>query len=43
MRTYAIHESNYEKMTKKVAALEKRCEKIGCSFYYKEIGEDYEK
>ena len=37
--TYSIHESLIDKLEKKLTTIQNKCEKYGCDFYYKEVGE----
>lgn len=39
--TYSIHEDNLDKLKSKLNKIEKKCNKYGCNFIYKEIGEEY--
>ena len=39
--TYLIHESNMERLEKKMASLQKKCAQSHCSFKYEVIGEEY--
>lgn len=41
MAQYSIHEDNMEKLTEKLAHIEKKCNKYGCTFNYSIIGEEY--
>lgn len=41
MRTYYIHESNLERLQKKINRIRTKCEKYGCDFHYAEIGEEF--
>lgn len=41
MERYAIPEENMERLMKKLAAIEKKCNKYGCAFSFKEVGEEF--
>lgn len=41
MKTYAIHESNLERLRKKVNRIRNKCVKYGCDFHYAEVGEEF--
>lgn len=38
---YEIHESNMPRLLKKLATIENKCSKYGCSFHFEELGEVY--
>lgn len=38
---YAIAEANFETLTKRLARVENKCKKLGCSFSFKTVGEDF--
>lgn len=38
---YLIHESNIERLEKKLTTISNKCQKYGCSFTYEVIGEQY--
>lgn len=38
---YLIHESNIERLEKKLTAISNKCEKYGCAFIYEVIGEQF--
>lgn len=38
---FAIHESNLERLQKKVARIRNKCVKYGCDFRYEEVGEEF--
>ena len=42
MKTFAIHESNLERLQKKVNRIRNKCLKYGCDFHYAEIGEEFQ-
>jgi hypothetical protein len=41
MAQYSIHEDNMQKLADKLAHIEKKCNKYGCTFSYAEVGEEY--
>ena len=41
MKNYLIHESNLERLEKKMATLQKKCAQSHCSFTYNVLGEEY--
>ena len=41
MNTYFIHESNLERLQKKIERIRNKCIKYGCDFHYAEIGEEF--
>lgn len=41
MNTYAIHEGNMERLTKKLTRIQNKCRKYGCDFHFAEVGEEY--
>lgn len=41
MTTYRIHESNIERLSKKLNRIANKCRKYGCEFHYAEVGEEY--
>lgn len=43
MKTFAIHESNLERLQKKITRIRTKCETYGCDFYYQEVGEEFRK
>ena len=42
MNTYYIHESNIERLRKKMTRIRNKCAKYGCEFFYEEIGEEFQ-
>ena len=42
MNTYEIWEGNMDKLRAKVATIQKKCKKNGCTFVYREVGERFE-
>lgn len=42
MNTYEIFEGNMEKLRSKVAIIQRKCAKNGCTFVYREVGERFE-
>lgn len=42
MARFRIHESNIERLRKKITRIRNKCEKYGCDFRYEEIGEVFE-
>lgn len=41
MTQYAIHEDNMDRLAKKLTRIENKCNKFGCSFSYKQVGEEF--
>ncbi len=41
--TYAILEGNMERLEKKLTRIEKKCQKYGCQFHFKVVGEEHRK
>ncbi len=41
MKTFAIHESNLERLEKKINRIRTKCQKYGCDFHYQVIGEEF--
>lgn len=41
MNTYLILEDNMDRLQKKLGRIRTKCEKYGCDFYYKELGEQF--
>lgn len=41
MTTYAIHEDNMPRLQKKLTTIANKCRKYGCTFSFKEVGEEY--
>ena len=41
MATFRIHESNLERLQKKMTRISNKCAKYGCGFRYEEIGEEF--
>lgn len=41
MKQFMIHESNIERLQKKITRIRNKCAKFGCDFYYAEVGEDF--
>lgn len=41
MNTYLVHESNFERLEKKLATISKKCAQTHCSFHYQIIGEKF--
>lgn len=41
MKTFAIHESNLERLEKKINRIRTKCQKYGCDFHYHVIGEEF--
>lgn len=41
MKQYRIHESNLERLQKKVNRIHNKCVKYGCDFSYSEVGEEF--
>lgn len=41
MKTYLVHESNMERLNKKMASLKKKCAQSNCSFTYNVVGEQF--
>lgn len=39
--TYAIHESNMERLRQKIGRIQNKCIKYGCDFIFNEVGEEY--
>lgn len=42
MQTYKIHESNLERLVKKLTRIQNKCRKYGCDFHFAEVGEEFE-
>lgn len=38
---FAIHESNLDRLQKKVTRIQNKCKKYGCDFLYREVGEEF--
>lgn len=41
MSTFRIHESNIDRLTKKLTRIRNKCHKYGCDFHYEEVGEEF--
>ncbi len=41
MKNYLVHESNMERLNKKMASLKKKCAQSNCSFTYNVVGEQF--
>lgn len=41
MATFKIHESNLDRLQKKMTRISNKCAKYGCGFRYKEVGEEF--
>lgn len=41
MNTYLIHESNIERLEKKMNTIKNKCKKFGCDFHFEEVGEEF--
>lgn len=41
MATFRIHESNIDRLHKKMTRISNKCAKYGCDFHYEEIGEEF--
>ena len=40
--TYLIHESNMERLMKKLTTIQNKCAKYGCEFHFEELGEVFQ-
>lgn len=41
MKKFSIHESNLERLQKKIGRIRNKCHKYGCDFAYAEVGEEF--
>lgn len=41
MATFRIHESNIDRLHKKMTRISNKCAKYGCDFHYEEVGEEF--